>query len=70
MSQAVWAAATRDDAPHFYREAHLVRTSEKRWDRGWQDTRCGASGSPGSFTRRAARGKRRCAKCLKGLQTV
>lgn len=60
---SAWMAVRKEDVPNFYKLAHLVRTSTRRWDLGFQDTACGATGSPESFTRSAARGKACCPTC-------
>lgn len=46
---------------HTSRHRHLVATSTSRFDRGWFDTLCGASGTPGSF--RANTSKAPCPVC-------
>lgn len=62
-TQPEWKATSKAVAPNFYQLQHLVRESTGSSDKGWQDTACGASGTPGSFTRRANRGKPKCPEC-------
>jgi hypothetical protein len=58
-----WLAVPKE-VGHFYEEAHAVPGD----GRHWADTYCGATGTPGTFTKRAAHGKKSCSKCIEVLE--
>ena len=46
-----WMSCAQDTDWHTARHRHLVTISAEPFDKGWVDTLCGATGTPGAFRR-------------------